>query len=188
MSGNGCVLQAFVVALIVGFVGWFALVPASPSVMVTPSAPVEVTAVVVTEVPYQACVWNWHSEPQPQIDALLAEQVLSVRVLRENGAVITAIAFGENCNTPNNPPRFAAMQTDFTLTLTGNFDDATLGMLVGESVAAIDAVATLTTFPGPNPGYLDLVVNGSQRRAWLRELRTALAAGETGAALLAYFE
>ncbi len=148
---------------------------------ITPAAPTPEAPSSETQ-----CGWVWANQPLPELSATLQE------ALRANGlpdASANAQAYGENClDSQGNILRFAAMQTDFYVTLPAASlaDTAELGALLDATLAVLDQFPAGQT-PGPQPGYVGITFqsSGGEIRLWiapahLSELRDS---GLGGAAL-----
>ncbi|MCB9457688.1 MAG: hypothetical protein H6671_17020 [Anaerolineaceae bacterium] len=138
---------------------------------------------------YTECGWQWATQPLPELTGQIRAMFIAAGIA---DIEIQATAFGENCvpGREGIAGYFAAMETDFDLTLTmdAGLDDEAIGRQVAN---ALDVLALFPpdNTPGPMSGYLRLVIlQGSTARQWRLNVNDALAAREqglTGAALLA---
>ncbi len=125
-----------------------------------------------TPLAYEQCGWQWATQPLPQLSDALQT------ALRENGlpeASAYAEAYGENCiDGTGKVNRFAALQTDFHVTLDAqNLNDAQeLGKLLEQALAVLARFPPDQT-PGPQPGYIGITyTNGSEAfRLWFNQTR-----------------
>lgn len=101
------------------------------------------------------CGFVWATQSLPE----LSEQLLTR--LNEAGLPVTAAraeAYGENCvYSDGTAARFAAMQTDYRITLTVETltDAETLGNLLEQTLKVLDEFPVEET-PGPSPGYIGI--------------------------------
>ncbi|MBN1680831.1 MAG: hypothetical protein JW966_11110 [Anaerolineae bacterium] len=105
---------------------------------------------------YSACSWQWAQEVLPDETTQLADS-LSAANLPVND--LTVFAYGEDCfNAEGNVVRFAAMETDFLLTLAvDDLDDSeTLGDLAADALVIIVRDFPVSDTPGPMPGQITL--------------------------------
>ncbi len=132
------------------------------------------------------CAWQWGRQSLPDLSAAL-ETALRENVLPDASAY--AEAYGENCIAASGAvSRFAAMQTDFYITLpVPSLDDqAALGALLESTLSTVEQFPAGQT-PGPLPGYVGITFQSPSEeiRLWITPARLAevRAKGLSGAAL-----
>jgi hypothetical protein len=103
----------------------------------------------------QNCGYQWATRPLPELsNSLLA----SLQALQPE-AQANAYAFGENCMLPDGSVGgFAAMETDFNITLQVNdlTDESELGEWIVKAMQVIEAVPP-DQIVGPLPGQVNLI-------------------------------
>lgn len=154
-SGCGCGISSIFALMIAGFLGFFAVTGVQTEVR-------PVTA--PTAVPYEACAWQWATQDLPEVATQLR---LELEAAGLEVLSLSAFAFGENClDNEGRVSRFAAMQTDFQITL--GVEDVEDEQAAGDKLALL--IAILNGFPaeqlaGPNPGQVTITFSdGSQQR------------------------
>lgn len=141
-----------IVAALAGMTGcyaadWLARIPGP----VAPSTGTPPPALETT-----ACSWQWATQDLPDLSALAVETLTSAGVPLVEAR---ASAYGENCVTPQGTvERFAAMQTEFDVTLAvASLDDReTIGTLVYDVVGVLMTTLPVERTPGPNQGQIRL--------------------------------
>lgn len=104
------------------------------------------------------CAFMWARQDLPELSAQLQGQIEAAGVA---GVTVNAYAFGETCSYHDGRSAFSAMQTDFTLTISGeDFDDAHLGDTAAEIFRILSAYPAGST-PGPNPGRIEFMIGNS---------------------------
>ncbi|MCB9450899.1 MAG: hypothetical protein H6672_05635 [Anaerolineaceae bacterium] len=139
---------------------------------------------------YMECGWQWATQPLPELTAQIAAALAEAGI---TDAAVRAKAFGENCvpQRENVAGYFATMETDFdiTLTVTDTGDDAEIGSRLA-GILDVLALFPPDETPGPNPGYITLIVSGPEdaqriQRFLVTDAADARDQGLTGADLLA---
>jgi hypothetical protein len=151
-------------------------------------APLPPTDTPTATVSYRECGWQWATQPLPEL-SLQVEQALQAAGLPLAAAV--AEAYGENCidSRTNQVAYFAAMETDFRITLDADDlgDEAALGDLLEKTLVVLDGFPPGAT-PGPQPGYVGITfqAGGEELRLWftVTDGESARALGLHGSALL----
>ena len=147
-----------------------ALIQVACSIPSLPGAPTTVTLVAPTAV--GPCGWVWASSPLPDLSAQVQAALDDAGISAESAR---AAAYGENCidAETNEVRRFAAMQTDFHVTLP--VDDAEDLEALGDSAASV--LAVLDGFPpnetpGPRSGQVGItfVAGDEQVALWFTYL------------------
>ncbi len=142
-----------------------------------------------TELPYMECGWQWATQPLPELSAQVGAAFSDAGL---EGIEASAYAFGENCLDQNGEVnRFAAMQTDFDISVTvadlSNPDG--LGDLAARILDILVEGFPTDNTPGPMPGRASLTfVAGDQRLPLvfsIQQAADALDQGLSGADLLA---
>ena len=142
--------------------------PDTPTTLATTALPVEIITETLTVVGAPpACAFVWARQPLPELSAQVEA---AMRASVHPQAQARAEAYGENCvDAQGKVVYFAAMETDFYVTLT--VQDLTdlniLGQLTGQALAALDQFPTDQT-PGPQPGYIGITfrVGAEALRLW----------------------
>lgn len=154
------------------------LEPATDTPTITPTA---------TEYPYEQCGWNWATKPLPDLSAQV-QSAMEAAGLKDVTA--TAEAYGEDCLDANgNPVRFAAMETDFRITIqvASPTDREALGNLLEKILIVLDQFPPGAT-PGPQAGYVGVTfqTKEDELRLWflVEDGESARALGLRGAELL----
>ncbi len=140
-----------------------------------------------TEYPYEQCGWNWATQPLPDLSAQV-QSAMEAAGLKDVTAI--AEAYGEDCLDANgNPVRFAAMETDFRITVQVALltDRESLGNLLEQILVVLDQFPASVT-PGPQAGYVGVTFQSKddELRLWflMEDGESARALGLRGAALL----
>lgn len=149
------------------------------------------TTPTLTPDEYTACAWQWGKQSLPNLSTAL-EAALRTNVLPNASAY--AEAYGENCiDASGAVTRFAAIQTDFYITLpVPSLDDrAALGALLESTLSVLEQFPTGQT-PGPQPGYVGITFKSPNEeiRLWIAPARLAevRANGLSGATLFEALE
>ncbi len=147
----------------------------------------EPATTITPTIPYETCGWQWATQPLPDLSAQVQAALESAGL---EGVTARAEAFGENCLSPDNEVlRFAAMQTDFRITVEVESlaDAERLGMFLEKILIVLDGFPTEST-PGPNPGYVGVTFTAGTEtlNLWFTATdgESARALGLRGAALL----
>lgn len=117
-----------------------------------------------TELPYQDCIWQWHTDSLPDHSAAVQT------VLADSGVpnvTVKAAAFGENCLTENGEVnRFAAMQTDYSITVdTVNLDNPEgINSQLETVIQVLVEQFPEDQSPGPNGGQVTIAFIGDDGR------------------------
>lgn len=134
-----------------------------------------------------ACAWTWANQELPDLTQELANTFAQAGM----GIVeVRAAAFGENCvdAQANKVVRFAAMQTDFYLTIP--VEDTADRQAAGEWIVKV--IKILEPYvpgkvPGPNPGYIGIrfVAPEGEVNLWFQrvEAEELVKSGKTGSEL-----
>jgi hypothetical protein len=151
------------------------------------STPTATPTTTPTEYPYEQCGWQWATQSLPELSAQVQAALESAGL---TGVTAVAEAYGENClNAEGKVARFAAMETDFRITIQVDAldDREALGTLLEKILVVLDGFPTETT-PGPNPGYVGVTFQSGDDslHLWfpIIEGESARALGLRGAALL----
>ncbi len=155
----------------------------TPTATPSPTGTASPTPTASSTVSYPTCAWAWARQDAPEVTPL-AQAALDAAGI---DAVVQVEFYGENCLQGNSVAYFAAMTTDFYLTLeTDLADRQALAALVEQAYAAL-----LTLPDDPNRarlGYLDMVFNqGSASlrfRAMFDEIERYRDDGLSGVALV----
>jgi hypothetical protein len=133
-----------------------------------------------------ACYFNWAKKALPELSKKFEEALKDVSLQADGYAE----AYGENCiNQDNEVVYFAAMETDFYITL--NVEDLedkqVLGDLIEEVFTVMEKFPAEET-PGPQPGYVGITFEASDDSIYIWVMRTevesALENGLQGAELI----
>ena len=140
-----------------------------------------------TEYPYEQCGWNWATQPLPDLSAQVQSAMEAAGL---KNVIAIAEAYGEDCLDANGKPvRFAAMETDFRITVQiSTLDDReALGSLLEKILIALDQFPPGAT-PGPQSGYVGVTfqTKDDELRLWfpIVDGESARANGLRGADLL----
>lgn len=144
-------------------------------------------ATITPTVPYEACGWQWATQSLPDLSTQVQAALESAGL---DNVTARAEAYGENCiSAENEVLRFAAMQTDFRITVEVESlaDAERLGTLLEKILIVLDGFPTEST-PGPNPGYVGVTFTAGteELNLWFTATdgESARALGLRGAALL----
>jgi len=114
------------------------------------------TPTAVATIPYEACIWNWATQPLDDVSTVLRTALDAENIPYQEAG---ASAFGENClDQSGNIQYFATMETDFDVTLTSENDPDTLGNLAKDVLTVIVTEFPVDSTPGPMPGRIGLVI------------------------------
>ncbi|NCP86059.1 MAG: hypothetical protein CO094_11620 [Anaerolineae bacterium CG_4_9_14_3_um_filter_57_17] len=162
------------------------LVTPTPSTSETPTATeatlsAESSPAPAAETPSAACAYVWASQPLNETSAAL---FASLQASGLNVEAASASAYGENClDAAGALISFAAMQTDYTITLRTESPQER-GKMLYIVLLNLQALFPVESTPGPNPGQLTLIFSapdGETRLTLPRaEAISALLAGKTG--------
>jgi hypothetical protein len=96
------------------------------------------------------CYYTWASRDLPEVSRQVQAAVREIHPQAEAGAT----AFGEDCVSPNGKAEFAAMQTDFSITLQvpDLKDEGRLGALLRKVLKMLVERFPAGSTPGPQPG------------------------------------
>jgi hypothetical protein len=112
---------------------------------------------VVTAVPYMECSWQWAYQDQPELQAALEAALTDAGIAYDS---VSVYAYGENClDAQGEILRYAAMETDFDLTLLIEdlTDRAALADRLSEVLTLLVNEFPVSATPGPQPGYFSLM-------------------------------
>ena len=165
----------------------------TPTATATPTLAATVTRVSTATLAPTAiqesgqCSYGWAINPLPDVTAA-AQGAINAAGL--NSVTVRSEAYGENCydSISGRLLYFGAMTTDFYLTApVSDFADVdTMGQIV---ITAYNTLTTLNIALPARPGYLDITFTvGSDKkhfRAVFEDVKAAMDAGKTGAALIA---
>ncbi|HEX3049363.1 MAG TPA: hypothetical protein VHP83_01830 [Aggregatilineaceae bacterium] len=125
-------------------------------VEVTLTAMPSPTPTAVATIPYEACIWNWATQPLEDVSTALRAALEAENIPYQ---AASASAFGENClDQSGNIQYFATMETDFDVKLTSENDPDTLGNLAKDVLTVIVTEFPVESTPGPQPGRIGLVI------------------------------
>jgi hypothetical protein len=136
----------------------------------------------------QPCYFNWATQALPELSAQVQAAMQAAGLANVSAA---AGAYGENCYDArtNQPVRFAAMETDFfvTVRMKNLTNQAEMGNLLEQILIVLDGFPTGMT-PGPQSGYIRVTFQtaADELRLWfpVTDGEAARAQGLHGAALL----
>lgn len=158
-----------------------------PAFSLTGEPAQEGTPTPTPTVPYEQCGWVWATQSLPELSA---EVQAALEAAGLENITARAEAYGENCLSPGNEVlRFAAMQTDFHITVEVETlaDAERMGALLETILSVLDNFPTEST-PGPNPGYVGVTFTAGteELNLWfaVTDGESARALGLRGAALL----
>jgi hypothetical protein len=163
----------------------------TPTETMTPSpitnTPFVALSANVTELPYQACTWNWATQPLPDLSAQISDEIIAAG---QPDVIVKAAAYGENClASDGSVNHFAAMQTDMEIKV--QVEDVSNREQANQAVLMVLTVLKNyppQTIPGPNSGQVTLkVITGTQQALISKkydQLMAGLAAYSAGDDLL----
>jgi hypothetical protein len=139
----------------------------------TPDPP-PVTVIVTTTSDYRPCVFQWATQPLPDLTIQLAE-TLAQAGLETSSA--RAEAYGENCIDENGQVvYFATKETDFWVVfkVPSLDEEAELARLLEAALTVLDQFPPEET-PGPQPGYIGIAfenTSGGLINLWFQVSRS----------------
>jgi hypothetical protein len=158
----------------------------APEIMVITAVPTPATPT------YEGCAWSWANEDQPDLTARLGAALEAQQIAYTQ---LRVYAFGENCgDASGSVAYFAAMETDFELTLTAASvsDREALGNTAAAVLAIIVTDFPADSTPGPMDGRIQITFSDGTQ-SWSALVRQNWAAalldqGLNGATLITALE